>query len=492
MKLNSSVLALIFSFVFSVALDAQTYPTGLRDNPEIEKSYNTLERAPSPGSKSGEESLRSIMRVDLSDLAPPVTNQKQIGSCVGHSVSNALSISHAKQNNWNAQERADNAFSAMFIYNKIKWRDCPDGSTLEDAGNHLKTEGDCLRKDFDNMIDLNDCNAKPAKEVIAKAKQYVIQDYMILFKSDASLKDKVFYTKKSLADSIPVVIGMNIRNNFYVVKGEFWDPALDDTRPSGAHAMCVVGFSESKKAFKIMNSWGTRWGQNGYIWVKYKDYGEFCRYGFQYIIKDTSTPPEEEEKRMVTVKGQFGFQQFLFDDDDNPVPTPIKTTYGKGYEYDLEKKDWEFGDLFQFIIKDVPKKRYVYAFSVDGNGFNIHYPRGVKFDDVAGLFGSGESPIIQSTETIFVPTEETALRREAGGKDHICILYSAKKIEDYKERFLKVKNSTADFNTRVQEAFGDILIDASDIEYEKDAIKFVAKSSGKKVAVPVMVTMIGD
>lgn len=33
--------------------------------------------------------------------------------------------------------------------------------------------------------------------------------------------------------------------------------------------MCVVGYDDSKKAVKIINSWGTSWGINGYGWISY-------------------------------------------------------------------------------------------------------------------------------------------------------------------------------------------------------------------------------
>lgn len=38
---------------------------------------------------------------------------------------------------------------------------------------------------------------------------------------------------------------------------------------SGGHAMLIVGFDDTKKAFKVQNSWGTGWGDKGYIWVSY-------------------------------------------------------------------------------------------------------------------------------------------------------------------------------------------------------------------------------
>lgn len=39
---------------------------------------------------------------------------------------------------------------------------------------------------------------------------------------------------------------------------------------AGGHAYNVVGWSDSKKAFKIQNSWGASWGLNGRAWLPYK------------------------------------------------------------------------------------------------------------------------------------------------------------------------------------------------------------------------------
>ena len=35
------------------------------------------------------------------------------------------------------------------------------------------------------------------------------------------------------------------------------------------HAITIVGWDDSKNAYLVKNSWGPRWGDNGYIWVEY-------------------------------------------------------------------------------------------------------------------------------------------------------------------------------------------------------------------------------
>jgi hypothetical protein len=39
------------------------------------------------------------------------------------------------------------------------------------------------------------------------------------------------------------------------------------------HAMALVGYDDVKQAFRVRNSWGTSWGDNGSIWI---DYDFFC------------------------------------------------------------------------------------------------------------------------------------------------------------------------------------------------------------------------
>ena len=51
----------------------------------------------------------------------------------------------------------------------------------------------------------------------------------------------------------------------------FWKP-LSTSSYSGFHCITIVGYDDLKQQFLIRNSWGTKWGINGYQWFPYTDY----------------------------------------------------------------------------------------------------------------------------------------------------------------------------------------------------------------------------
>lgn len=81
--------------------------------------------------------------------------------------------------------------------------------------------------------------------------------------------------KKALLEDGPFILGVPcFYDFFYPVNGIIKDPKDGDTI-YGGHAICCVGYDDEKKLLKFKNSWGTRWGRNGYGYVSYNYFNKY-------------------------------------------------------------------------------------------------------------------------------------------------------------------------------------------------------------------------
>jgi len=283
-----------FIFIFAinclnVGAQQDTFSSGMIFEDEI---YETLQRTePDDGAKADLPSW-----VNLEQFCPTVRNQGKISSCVGWSTGyGAMTIQRAIMSNCVDKKKINqNAHSALFLFNQIKKGDCIRGSKISDALEFLKSNGNCLAGHFD--LDINDCGKMPNEKVKKLAKRFAIEDYLTLFGIKDEPGFKVFQVKKTLAQKRPVIIGMSVKRNFYELKdAKIWHSNIGNTAPAGGHAMVVVGYDDRKEAFRLFNSWGKEWGNDGFIWVKYKDFGKYCKYGYvMYLMKK----PLLEEKQV--------------------------------------------------------------------------------------------------------------------------------------------------------------------------------------------------
>ena len=482
------VLLLLALLLCSAYTYSQDFSAGLIFEDE---AYEALPRqSPEDGSKADLPA-----QIDLTPYCPEVRHQGYIYSCVGWATGyGAMSIQRAVMNKCTDKTVITrNAHSALFLYNQIKKEDCNKGSRISEALQFLTEKGDCLARQFD--FDVNNCAQQPDSAVARQASRYAIQDFITLFGVQETADVKVLRVKRVLARNKPVVVGMNVLRNFYDLKNAvYWHPDIGNTTPAGGHAMVVVGYDDRKEAFRLMNSWGKNWGDGGYIWVKYSDFANFCKYAYvMYFVApakletsaaDTAAAPE---KPLLELAGNFQFRAFSGWQEHNAQPMfeNAEATY-KSSVYQLQKKDWEVGQTFQLLAATLKEDEYLYVFSVDANKqIHFHWPRQAGLNEK--FEGSNESGLLLAGGAeIAIPGVNKVLKLAAPGTDRLVLLFSKRKIETIQKLAIIATKKEGDFAQNLLQTLGKHAVPPSDITYASDKIAFSAATRSEGFIVPLI------
>ena len=86
---------------------------------------------------------------------------------------------------------------------------------------------------------------------------------------------------KSLLQSGPVIVSMLVPDDgtFDGYSGGIYDYAGGEISEENGHAILVVGYNDNGSYFKVKNSWGTNWGENGYFRIAYDDVTDDTQFG---------------------------------------------------------------------------------------------------------------------------------------------------------------------------------------------------------------------
>ncbi len=452
------LLLISLIFTFSLIL-SQEHGFGLNFN---DAEYKTVKKKANLTRSLYSELPKSY---SLKKYAPIPNSQGQYGTCVGWSSAYAgmTILESINKKRTDLIKTTANTFSPGFIYKQIKSSTdtyCKLGSSIKNALDIMKTKGVCK---FSDMSEANCPSYLPA-DVFAKAKQYKITDYAKIFSMFDSKDFKIKAVKKSLSENNPVIIGMNVPPSFNTAFG-VWKPTESSKLIYGGHAMCVIGYDDSKYggAFEIINSWGTKWGNEGFIWVKYTDFHDFVKYAYE-MIKFKSNKIEKKYSFSGSVK-------FVKSDG-----VESKATYYNGIYKTVEA--YRSGTKFRLYISN-SEPAFVYAFGFDATGktFTIfpHKP--------------GISPALNySNNRIAIPDEEHFIQTDNTiGKDYLCVLYSKEKlnIEEIKQ---KIENSSGSFKVRIQKVLKDKLVHGANISFRQQNPSFSVKNSKKTISALIIET----
>lgn len=215
-------------------------------------------------------------RVDLSYRFPTPGDQGEQGSCVGWAVGYAARSYYAVIREGQPRNQIAAIPSPSYIYGAIKPAgDCDTGSLITKALDLLSREGALSLARYP----YND-RACPIPNRVASP-QFRIANWRAI---NIGVVDDV---KGALAKGHPVIIGSKITNDFMRWRGDGVWRGGGEVMPGG-HAMTLVGYDERLQAFKVINSWGQKWGFGGFGWIGYEAYRMHVR---QAYVMDVSAGP---------------------------------------------------------------------------------------------------------------------------------------------------------------------------------------------------------
>jgi C1A family cysteine protease len=200
-------------------------------------------------------------KTDLSPKMPPIYDQGMIGSCTGNGLAAILDFARGKQG------MAFIGPSRLFIY--FAEREI-EGTINEDAGAQIRTG-------IDVLADLGSCKektwpyresqwrTKPGAKCYTEALSFqALHGYKVQNTDGRSIRI-------ALSAGYPVVFGSLLYSQIDLV--DYQHPILQMPRKGertiGGHCMVIVGHDDSRKLYKVRNSWGKAWADSGYFFIPY-------------------------------------------------------------------------------------------------------------------------------------------------------------------------------------------------------------------------------
>lgn len=463
----------LFTVMFIVCSTNAQMATGLIFNDD---AYEAEQRI-SPSLKFTDTYRSSY---SLKKYCPTAGNQGNIGSCVGwasgyaaHTISLAIRDSITDKNAITQMAR-----SALYIYNQIKLGGCSDGSQIPTAMNLLKSRGVCSLSDFNPAS----CEILPTDTLHLLASASRIWEYFTLFYVNATPEQKIVATINSLNANRPVVIGMRLTPSFDQIGSTgLWKPLPTEPDTLG-HAMCVVGYDNINRQFEILNSWGSSFGDNGFVYVSYDDYGEYCKYGYQMLLEAVYAPAPVAT---TTLHGGFYLNRLTGFDDSGGYVFEKLAGHWNGSYYEIAPGTIRIGDYFKIIAVNLQANSYLYIFSIKPNGGSeLLFPT-----TSSGSWGAvRDAPVIISgSNYVEIPADPSkAIMADMAGVDYLVCLFSKQRLDNIDELMQQVEQRSGDVYERLRGVLGARMFPPSDINYVGGQMSFSSATHSAGYIVPVV------
>ncbi|MDR0814498.1 MAG: C1 family peptidase [Bacteroidales bacterium] len=213
--------------------------------------------------------------VDLSSKFPPIGDQGQYGTCVAWSTAyNLKTALNGIEKGWTANQLTDknNQTSPADLWMALSSSDrgagC-NGTNFEPALDAM------IAKDIASLGTVPYTSINCNSSSTGKGNGNKLANYRKI--ASETQGQTVDNFKGYLNSGRPISIGAKLGDRFMswnsasvITSDTYNNPGMQHAY----HAMVLVGYDDSKSAFRVRNSWGASWGDNGSIWVGY-DF--FCK-----------------------------------------------------------------------------------------------------------------------------------------------------------------------------------------------------------------------
>lgn len=207
-------------------------------------------------------------------ITPIPRQQGSEGSCVSFSIAyGARSIEQYYKTGATSYSDATNQFSPEYVFNQVNLNGQCSSSATVPVLDLLTNQGVCTWQTM--PYDWFGCSTQPNDAQRAEAANYKITSYSTIINQDQTA------IKTMIASNHPIIVNSNIDQQFYnATPGFIWNSW---TGSAGYHAFILCGYDDNMHAYKAMNSWGTNWGDAGFIWIDYDFFPTVASY-YTYVI----------------------------------------------------------------------------------------------------------------------------------------------------------------------------------------------------------------
>ncbi|MDZ7605804.1 MAG: DUF4384 domain-containing protein [Cyclobacteriaceae bacterium] len=444
---------LIANLLLLVALDSagQLYNTGLVFDDD---KYNASWVKP----LSTHNDISSLPTAhSLKAYCPRPGNQLQMNSSAAWATSwSGLGILKAILTNTTGQDKiAATCFSPAYVMAYIKPADdanCQNDLDLFEALNFIYSEPLALHRDINDF-----CPSRKELNVDQLVLNPVTGGFTRLIEQHMSPAQKIFAVKKSIAHNYPVVNGMYCPPSFQDAK-TYWQPHEYEKGEYPGQALCIVGYDDKMYggSFEVINSWGSRWGNDGFMWIRYEDFLKFTRYAYDMFLIDKR--PGEQNRISGSVQMRLNSEKSI------PVQLQSPGIY-------KATSSLTGGSYFRIYL-DKTSSSYIYVFGVDETN---EYFRVFPHTD------SVSPAIIYPDEEIALPGEDNYIKLTGNpGNEKLCILYSLQPL-DIEQLLRKLKQLNGDIYENISILTDGKLMQPTDISWAAGEMMFSAQANGQNM-----------